>query len=317
MPVYSRKLTKGIFWFYKFKINKILYRSKAIYPTKQEAKEAEVEAYQEAMYRQRHPHQPKEIKLLQAINERLDFVKARKSKSYYNDNLRYLRMLLEKVGDVPLMEITKNDIEALLSETSQRLGIDRRGNYTVNAMIRAFKALFNFSGEYNPLNKIEFYPVDKKIKFIPSNEQIQALLDRCTPEQQDLINFILETGARINEALNLRGRDISNVSVTLYTRKSNNSDLVPRKVPKPECLVGRTFPPDKLVFDSWTDNPKFLKRKIESLKQPMWGFHSLRHRRASLWSKEGKPLFEIMSLLGHSNLSTSQRYLQLLPDVED
>lgn len=226
-------------------------------------------------------------------------------------------MLLEKVGDVPLMEITKNDIEALLSETSQRLGIDRRGNYTVNAMIRAFKALFNFSGEYNPLNKIEFYPVDKKIKFIPSNEQIQALLDRCTPEQQDLINFILETGARINEALNLRGRDISNVSVTLYTRKSNNSDLVPRKVPKPECLVGRTFPPDKLVFDSWTDNPKFLKRKIESLKQPMWGFHSLRHRRASLWSKEGKPLFEIMSLLGHSNLSTSQRYLQLLPDVED
>lgn len=183
MPVYIRKLTKGLLWFYKFKLNKTLFRSKAIYSTKQEAKEAEVEAYQEAMHRQKHPNQSQEIKLLQAINERLDYVKARKSKSYYNDNRRYLRMLLDKVGDIPLTEITKNDIEKLLSETSEKRGIDRRGNYTVNAMIRTFKALFNFSGEYNPLHKIEFYPVDKKIKFIPSDKMIGAVLCQCSPEQ--------------------------------------------------------------------------------------------------------------------------------------
>lgn len=104
----------------------------------------------------------------------------------------------------------------MLSETSQRLGIDRRGNYTVNAMIRCYKALFNFSGEFNPSKKIEFYPIDKKVKFIPSNEMIQAVLNICTTEQKDLINFILETGARINEALNLKGRDIC---YSLHTKK--------------------------------------------------------------------------------------------------
>lgn len=317
MAIYQRKLSTGTYWFYKFKRNGVLYRSRAIYTTKQEAKEAETEAYQEAIHREKHPFKPQEVTLLSAINQRLDYVKSRKSLSYYNDNRRYLKILLNTFGDVPLQQISKQAIEALLSETSQRLGIDRTGNYTVNAMIRTFKALFNFIGEYNPLHKVEFYPVDKKIKFIPSNGQIEEVLKICTPEQQDLITFILETGARISEALSLKGNDITNVSVTLYTRKSNNSDRMPRQVPKPSCLVGKTFPADKLVFHYWSDNPKFLKRKIQQLKQPMWGFHSLRHRRASLWSKEGKPLFEIMSLLGHSSLSTTQIYLRLLPDVGD
>lgn len=39
---------------------------------------------------------------------------------------------------------------------------------------------------------------------------IQAVLNICTSEQKNLINFILENGARINEALNLKGRDVLN-----------------------------------------------------------------------------------------------------------
>lgn len=181
-------------------------------------------------------------------------------------------------------------------------------------MTRCFKALFNFSSEYNPCKKIEFYPIDKKVKFIPSNEMILTVLNNCTAEQQDLINFILETGVRINEVLNLKGQDILNTSVILYTRKSNNSNSVPRKVPKPEWLDNKMFPADERVFKEWNEYPKFLDRKVRQLKQHRWGYHSLRHRRASLWSKEGKPLFEIMSLLGHSSLETTQIYLQLLPD---
>ncbi|MEO8666776.1 MAG: tyrosine-type recombinase/integrase, partial [Ignavibacteria bacterium] len=107
---------------------------------------------------------------------------------------------------------------------------------------------------------------------------------------------------------------ILNSSVILYTRKSNNSNRVPRKVPKPSFLESKICLPDERVFKEWTEYPKFLDRKVRQLKQYRWGFHSLRHRRASLWSKEGKPLFEIMSLLGHSNLETTQIYLQLLPD---
>lgn len=314
MAVYQRQLKKGLRWSYKFDLNGKTYRSNSIYHSRAEAKKAEAEAYQEADYRQRHPKVSEELTLFEAINQRLDHIKSRKSATYYNENRRYLKLLRDRFGDVRLADITKTEIESLLSETSQRLGIDRRGHYTVNAMIRCYKALFNFSGEYNPCKRIEFYPIDKKVKFIPSNEMIRSVLDTCTPAQQELINFILETGARINEALNLEGRDIGNTYVILYTRKSNYSNSVPRKVPKPDWLDKKMFQPDDRVFGEWSEYPKFLDRKIRQLKQHRWGFHSLRHRRASLWSKEGKPLFEIMSLLGHTSLETTQIYLQLLMD---
>lgn len=66
------------------------------------------------------------------------------------------------------------------------------------------------------------------------------------------------------------------------------------------------------VFKRWNDNPKFLEKKIRKLQQKEWNWHNLRHRYASSLSKQGKPLFEIMTLLGHSQMSTSQNYLQLL-----
>jgi integrase len=65
------------------------------------------------------------------------------------------------------------------------------------------------------------------------------------------------------------------------------------------------------VFE-WTDHPGFLEKVIKDLKQPRWNWHCLRHRRASIWANDKMPLIEIMQRLGHSNLGTTQRYLQLL-----
>jgi hypothetical protein len=58
--------------------------------------------------------------------------------------------------------------------------------------------------------------------------------------------------------------------------------------------------------------PRFLEDKINELKQKKWSWHNLRHRRASIWATNGLTTFEIMSRLGHSNLSTTMIYLQLL-----
>lgn len=313
MPVYNSKVSKGVLWFYQFQLDVKTYKSQAIYSTKQEAKQAEAEAYQEAIRRKKFPAQSQEIKIQDAINERLDYIKVRKSKSYYLDSKRYLSLLYHKFNT--LSEVTKSDIEKILLEQVSR------GSYTTNAILRAFKAFFNYTIQNydldikNPCQYVKPFSVEQRIKYIPKDSEIEELLNICTPEQKKLIEFLRDTGARLSEALHLIGRDITNVEVTLYTRKSVNSNLVPRRVPKPDCLVGQTFPPDKKVFGYWIEKPKFLKRKLQALKQPNWGYHSLRHRYASLLSAEGRPLYEIMSLLGHSNLHTTQKYLQLLPKI--
>jgi len=314
---YLRKLSKGDRYFFKFDLNRKTYRSKAIYLTKQEAKKAEAEAYQEADYRQRNPRESQSVSLLQAINDRLDYIKARKTEKYYNDNKRYLSIALHRFGDCSLTEIKKGDIETLLQEES------KKGAYTANACLRAIKSMFNHAIDSNDLDiknpclKIRLFAVEKRIKYIPTDEEINTLLQACTEPQRRLIEFIRDTGARVGEALRLTGKDITNVEVTLYTKKSANSNLTPRTLDKPDCLVGQTYAPDTKVFGDWTEQPKFLERKLKKLNLTNWGFHNLRHRYASKLSAENVPIYEIMKLLGHSSIDTTQIYLQTLPKVRN
>lgn len=319
MPIYQKALSKGIRFYYKFDLNGKIYRSNAIYLTKGEAKKAEAEAYKEADYKQRHPNETQEISLLLSINERLDYVQVKKSKSYYEDNRRYLKILLSEIGDIPIHQITKASIENILLEKSKSQKLEGGDNYVVNAMLRIYKAMFGYIiskyelSQRNPCDTIKLFSVKKSLKYIPNSEEINNVLKLCDQGQRLLIETVRDTGARINEALRITGKDILSDYIVLYTRKSNNSDLVPRKVKKPECLNHISIKSDELLFGRWNEVPKFLDRKVRFLRQNNWSWHNLRHRYASNLSKQGLPLFEIMSRLGHMNLKTTQNYLQLLP----
>ncbi|MFA5011150.1 MAG: tyrosine-type recombinase/integrase [Ignavibacteria bacterium] len=319
MSQYSRKLKTGIKYWYKFSYSGKTYISKCIYISKAEAKRAENRKFDEVSRKARDlDSETTSITLLEAINARLDYVKTKKCKAYYKDNKRYYKVILEVLGNIPIENIKRADIENLLLQTSQRLQKRNKDNYVVNAMLAIYKALFNHViDQYdlsikNPCHRIKHFSVVKRLKYIPKDKDIEAVKKICDNNQKFLIDFIVETGARINEALKVKGSDIFDEYVVLYTRKSKNSNLVPRKIPRPKCLKRIRLKPDELLFPNWIEQPKFLERKVKTLGQKSWGFHNLRHRYASLLSKQGKPLYEIMSLLGHSNLSTTQIYLQLI-----
>ncbi len=326
MAQYKRKLKKGFRWYYKVSYNGRIHFSKCIYLSKAEAKKAEAELISELEDRERNPNKDIQLSLFDIMNERLDHIKANNSDKHYSESHRYLKLFYHFMGNVIIQDITKADINHFLVHvaTLQKQKKDKKGkaikttNYPVNALLRVIKALFYYAIETyelnmrNPCKGIDFYPIEKRMKYIPRDEELAALLLLCDEEQKFLVEFVLGTGARISEAIALKGEDVGDDYVVLYTRKSHGGNRIPRKVPKPECMSGRTFKSDERVFSRWTEKPLFLKRKIKKLKGQIWGWHCLRHRYASLLSKEGKPLFEIMKLLGHSNLSTTQIYLQLL-----
>lgn len=314
MPQYSRKLKKGVRWYYKFTFMGQTYHSRAIYHTQHEAKKAEAARFNQAENEVRNPDK-KDMYLLDLINERLDYLKAAKTEKYYKENRGYLQELYNEFGNVSVKSISKADIQKLLIRNSNQMKKKDNDNYRVNASIRSFKAMFNYGikvlelNMQNPCIGIDFFPIDKKLKYIPSDKELDDLLSKCNPEQRLLVEFVRDTGCRISEVLRVRRRDVFEGYVVLYTRKSKSGNLVPRKAEFDTSKFDLESNKHTFIFHQWKEEPKFLVRKTRK----KWNWHSLRHRFASILSKNGTPLFEIMTKLGHSNLETTQRYLQLLP----
>lgn len=319
MSQYQRKLSGKIRWWYKFSFQGEICHSKAIYETKTQAKSAEAAKLRKLEEEERNPSQEPEISLLQAIEERLEYVEGRKTRKYLKENIKYYSILFKYFGDIPIKTIKKHDINKLLLEKAKEAKQQGDDNYAVNYMLVLYTALFNHAIDQheldyrNPCKGIKPFPVTKKIKYIPSDKDVEAIRAICTKRQKLLFDFVVETGARINEPLKITGKDILEDFVVLYTRKSKHSNVVPRLVPKPNCIREIKLKSDERLFQDWSNAPKFLERKVKQLKQRSWNWHNLRHRRASLWNKEGKTSFEIMTLLGHSDLTTTQKYLQMLP----
>lgn len=318
MAQYSRKLKKGIRWWYKFDHEGKTHASKCIYMSKSEARKAENAKYEEVSNQARNLTQKPILSLLEAIDSRLNYVQVKKSKRYYVENKTYYKILLEHFGDVSIESIRRADVNTLLLNISSDLQSKGFDNYKVNSMLRITKALFNHAIDEHDLNiknpcvGIKPFSVKRKLKYIPPDDDIITVLENCDDEERMLIFFVEETACRISEALRLKGEDIFPEYIVLYTRKSKNSDLVPRKIARPSCLKDIKLKSEERLFTRWTTYPKFLEDKVKKLEQKRWSWHNLRHRKASLMNKEKVPLFDIMSLLGHSNLKTTQGYLQQL-----
>ncbi|MFH1052735.1 MAG: site-specific integrase [bacterium] len=311
MPQYKRFLSKGIRWYYKFDYEGQTYHSKARYLSKQDAKKSESDKYRELL---KSLTPDRDIKLFPLIDDRLISIKSARSKIYYNNSKSYLETAKHWFGNIKVSKIRKVDVHKLLISYSNKMQNRGNDNYSVNELLKAIKALFNYGINYhdlsvkNPCIGIQFFPIKVKMKYIPTDDEIKEVLELCDENQKMLLEFVRDTGCRISEALYLRHQDIYDEYVILHTRKSKYSNLMPRKVPRPTCIKQWNKDSTKRYFASWEKEPKFLPRKTKG----KWSWHNLRHRYASLLSKNNIPIFEVMSLMGHSNLETTQRYLQLL-----
>ncbi len=313
MGLYQKKTKYGQRWFYRGQYQGQKYCGPAIFKTKTEAKKAEASEIDRLYNNLTNPITDMPLKDL--MDARLDEIQGKKSGAYYRDTKRYLKAALHFWGvESMVSEITKQKVNDLLLHEANRLKKAKKQNYAVNALIRSLNALFNFGMrdyglEKNPLKFASKFSIDIKLKYIPTDEQINAVKAKFDQKQAFLFDFVDQTACRINEAIRFKAEDIDGDLITLWTRKSKNSNLTPRRIPKPECLNG--YKGKGKVFE-WTDHPSFLERAIASLEQPKWNWHSLRHRRASIWANKGMSLLELMQRLGHSNIETTQIYLRLL-----
>lgn len=99
------------------------------------------------------------------------------------------------------------------------------------------RALFNFGMHptrnwigSNPTRGIAFFPVEKRIKYVPPKEDVLRVILAAEPDTQDYLWTIALTMGRMSEINRLTWQDVDLKEryVVLYTRKKRGGHLTPR-----------------------------------------------------------------------------------------
>jgi len=334
MSTYSQK---GKGWRYHFILEGTRH-TKAWFKTKREAKEAEMQRREEIKNPKPEREIPIDMAFLELVNKRLDYVEAYNSATHYRDYRCMAKKWIKEWGNMSCSQVSQERIQQFILERN------KVSAYTANKNLRALRATFNFGKKRkcivnNPTDGIDFLPEDKKIKYIPSQEDIEKVISIADSNTQDYLCTIKETMARMSEINRLTWNDVDLKGryVILYTRKKKGGHLTPRKVPMTqklhEILLHRYSNRDKTkpwVFwhNYWSsktrekkdgpfrDRKKIMKTLCRKADVKYFRYHALRHFGASLMDNSNVPIGSIQRILGHENRTTTEIYLHSISEAE-
>ena len=236
-----------------------------------------------------------------------------------------LSNLLWDIGDKPVDEITKEDIELYLDTR-----IDS-GKSTYNRDLRDIRAMFNWhfgrqAVLFNPTNDIDKMGEDSYVRYVPPIKDYKAVKLIATTDEIDFLETVFHAGLRRIEALRLLwGRDIDfdTCSLIAWTRKRKNGTLTPKVKAMTKTLYGllqdryaRRDERDPRVFQfSKKDLRDMISRLCDQAQVKPFTLHALRHLGASYLLNSNVPLPVVQAYLGHERLTTTDIYAHTLPSA--
>ena len=215
-------------------------------------------------------------------------------------------------------------------------GLTNRGGLspvTINIYLRglnAFLKWLHLEGHTPTLLHLAQIRTEKKAMVVFSEDQVRRVVEYrpkhlWAKRAHALTIFIIDTGARINEALTLTRDqlDLDNMLV-LLKGKGRKERIVPIS---PECrkVVWQWMKTHQhhLVFAtstgtamSHTNSSRDFKKLCTSLRIEgvRCSWHTLRHTFATHYIKRGGDVFRLKQSLGHSSLAVTQRYVTISTD---
>jgi integrase len=237
--------------------------------------------------------------------------------------------LLPRFAKRYMDDITRQDIV--------KLHLDRKASGaaagSANRLLIMMRFIFNLALRWevpgikdNPTKNVPLMPENnKKERYLSQDEARQLYAAVCqsdNPMLQYIVPMLILTGARKREVLDARWEDfdLDRRLWRIPTTKLGKPRHVPisdgvmsllGSVPdSPEYVFAnpRTGKPYVSIFCSWN-----TARKLAGL--PEVRVHDLRHSFASLLINNGRSLYEVQKILGHTQVKTTQRYAHLAPQT--
>lgn len=274
----------------------------------------------------------KPIKVRDAHDQFKQFLKEKKHSNAtivaYGKDIDQLVSFLEELEKHQVHDVSKEDLEAFLAKLS-------KNGYTPKSISRKINSTRTF---YRFLKINEYITDDPsllvahpKYELAPPRiltpTEYRALRDAARNDLRmfAIIELLLQTGIRIGELANLRLSDIQNDFLKVLAYEKHEERTVPLNRSAKEALnryleVRPKVNEDK-VFVTKSGKP-FLIRNIRTAVERYFRLaeikgtkvNDLRHTFVAHHLKHGVSLVLLSKILGHKRLSTTERYLQFVPD---
>ncbi len=214
----------------------------------------------------------------------------------------------------------------------------RQGRYekgktpaTVNRELALLRNAYNIAirvykwCKYNPVSETKFDKENNKRDRWLTPEEEKRLLNTLEGRYKEIVIQALNTGMRQDEILSLRWPEVDLFRRTLTILKSKNGER--RTIPLNQTALELLKAKNKVrhisnyVFPSQVGTKiqtnRLVRAFIKAVKRAGledFHFHDLRHTFATRLAQAGVDLYKIAKLLGHRDITTTQRYAHHYPE---
>lgn len=244
-------------------------------------------------------------------------------------HLRYkvsCNRLVKSFGKLPLEAISTGDIERFKLERSEE--VTPAGT---NRDLAALRSMLNYAVrkgliQRNPVHGVKLLPEGPGAMRVVSQEEQRKYLAKANPLLRDVATLMLQTGMRPEEVFTIRKENVHLTHGYVFV-PTGKTRFARRNIPLTDAaraVLKRRVKQSKspFAFPNRYDPMKPLttvkKAHEEALKEakikPCFRIYDLRHTFGSRTAMAGVDLPTLKELMGHSDISTTMRYIHPTPE---
>ncbi len=252
--------------------------------------------------------------------------------SYKRDLKQYEQYLAEK--DIKYNKVKESDLKEYLNYLTEQ----NKKPSTISRTIASIRAFYQYEVKNkknieDPTEKIQSPKIEKRTPCILTSEEVELLLEQ--PKDIDLkgirdkamLEFAYATGMRVSEIISLNVENVNLAGGTVFCNSGNKKRIIPLGKMCLDALKEYIEEARDILVKTEKEKSLFVNLNGRRLtRQGFWKIikyyqeqanitkditpHTLRHSFATHLLQNGADLKSIQMMLGHSDISSTQVYMQ-------